>query len=89
MEKSLAVFLVYEPTRGSPVTVARVVSRGLLMHVAEVAITEAQARAELFREADNALGEVECKEAARLERALKLLVPELNRMPAGRSSFKQ
>lgn len=89
MEKSLAVFLVYEPAGGSPVTVARVGSRGLLIHVAEAAITEAQARAELFREADQVLGDVEREEAARIEGVLKMLVPELNQMPAGPSWFKQ
>lgn len=89
MEKSLTVFLVYEPTGGSPVTVARVGSRGLLIHVAKAAITEAQARAELFTEADQVLGDVEREEAIRLERVLKMLVPELNRIDVDPSRFKQ
>lgn len=89
MEKSLTVFLVYETPGGSPVTVARVGSRGLVAHVAEAAITEAQARAELFREADQVLGDVEREEATRLERVLKMFVPELNQMPLRSSSFKQ
>jgi hypothetical protein len=89
MEKSLTVFLVYEPPDGRPVTVARIGGRGLLINVAEAAITEAQARAELLRDADQVLGDVEREEAARLERVLKMFVPELNRMVVGPSSLKQ
>ena len=38
MENSLTVFLVYEPMGGSPVTVARVGSRGLLINVEALAV---------------------------------------------------
>jgi hypothetical protein len=57
----------------------------LLVRVAEAAINEAQARAELLSQADNILGEVEREEANRLQRVLNLLVPELSGI-LGRSS---
>jgi len=79
VENGLTVLTVYSPQDGSVVTVARVSSRGVLIRVAEAAIAEAQARAELFREADEVLGGVEREEVTRLERVLKIFVPELNR----------
>jgi hypothetical protein len=79
MESNLTVLLVYEPAGGKPVALARTESRKLLICVAAAAISEAQARAELLRQADNVLGEVEREEAIRLERVLNLLVPELGR----------
>ncbi len=77
IETSLAVLLVYAPQGGRPVTVARVSSRNVVVQVAEAAIAEAQVRAELFRETDEVLGGVEREEVIRLERVLKIFMPEL------------
>jgi hypothetical protein len=74
---TVSLLLVYEPAGGRPLTVARVDDRRTLVGAAQVAIVEAEARAELMGEADKILGEVEHAEALRLKTVLRLLVPEI------------
>jgi hypothetical protein len=88
IETSLAVLLVYAPQGGKPVTVARVSRRNVVVQVAEAAIAEAQVRAELFRETDEVLGGVEREEVIRLERVLKMFVPELSTDATPRSRHR-
>jgi hypothetical protein len=80
VQESLSVLLVYESVEGRSIAIARVDNRSLLLRVAEMAVGEAQARAELLKSADTVLGAVEREEADRLERVLTFLVPELGQV---------
>jgi hypothetical protein len=80
VSSNISVLLVYESSYGRPVAVARSDSRNLLVRVAAAAIDEAQARAELLRQADQTLGEIEREEAIRLEKVLGMLIPELGQL---------
>ena len=77
MTGRVSLLLVYEPTGGRPLTVARVEDRRLLLDAAQLAIIAAEQRAEELAAADCLLGEVERAEAGRLRKVLSLLVPEL------------
>ena len=79
MPRNVSVVLVYEPAGGRPLAVARVDNLALLLKIAQAAIGEAQARAELMARADDVLGEMQFEEVNRLKRVLTLLVPELCR----------
>jgi metallophosphoesterase superfamily enzyme len=83
MEKQLSILLVYEPAGKKPVAVARIDSTRILLRVAEAAIGEAQARAVLFGDVDQVLGDVEREEAKRLKNVLHYLLPELGRSDDG------
>jgi hypothetical protein len=74
---SAVVHLVYESNFGRPLTAAKITSRKVLLEVARTAIREAYERAEVVGEMDMFVGEVQWEEAARLERVLKKLIPEL------------
>jgi hypothetical protein len=78
VQRNVSAVLVYEPVGGRPLTIARVDDQALLLRIAEAAIGEAQARAELVARADDLLGEVQREEVNRLKKVLTLLVPELN-----------
>ncbi len=76
MTGNVSLLLVYEPTGGRPLTVARVDDRAMLRDAAQLAISAADKRAEDLAAADRVLGELERAEAARLRKVLGLLVPE-------------
>ena len=73
-----SVHLIYESGLGRPLTAARVDDRRLVKEVAAAAIREAYQQAETVGCVDQFVGEVQREEAARLERVLRKLVPELS-----------
>ena len=77
MAGSVSLLLVYEPSGGRPLTVARVADPRMLVDAAHMAILAAEQRAAELAEADRVLGEVERAEAGRLRKVLTLLIPEL------------
>ena len=77
MTGHVSLLLVYEPTGGRPLTIARVEDRRMLLDAAQRAIIAAEQRAEELAAADCVLGEVERAEAVRLRKVLSLFVPEL------------
>ena len=71
--------ITIEPSSGSePVTVARVSSREMLVNVAEAAIREAEDKVLSWSQEDDYLGFLQKEEADRLQRSLKMLIPELH-----------
>ena len=89
MAGNVSLLLVYEPSGGRPLTVARIEDRRMLLDAAQLAIVAAERRAEDLAAADSVLGEVEWAEAGRLRKVLCLLVPELTATDAGWSSGVQ
>lgn len=81
---TVSLVLLYEPVSatGRPVPVARVADPRLILEVAEIAVHEAQARADALAGADDLLGEVEQEEATRLRRVLEILIPALRNLKA-------
>jgi hypothetical protein len=75
---SAVVHLMYESNFGRPLTAAKITNRKVLLEVARTAIREAYERAEAVSSMDEFVGEIQAEEAARLERVLKKLIPELD-----------
>lgn len=75
MLSNVSIRLVYEPTGGTPLTVARVAEPKLLRDVAAAAIEDAEDKARQIAAADGVLGTMELEEVSRLRRVLALLVP--------------
>jgi hypothetical protein len=73
----VSLLLVYEPSGGRPLTVARVEDSRMLVDAALVAILAAEQRAAELATADSLLGELERAEAGRLRTVLGLLIPGL------------
>ena len=74
---SVNLYITFEPERGKAVTVARVRDRSLLLDAAERAILEAESDAEALVTEDEILSELQRQDAARLRRALQLIIPEM------------
>ncbi|HWR49611.1 MAG TPA: hypothetical protein VN428_00790 [Bryobacteraceae bacterium] len=82
----IGLAILLEPERGDPVTLAEVQDRQLLLTAAMEAIRAAEAKAHEWGAEDRVLGVLQAEEAARLRRALELVVPGL-RDARGNSNF--
>lgn len=79
----IGLYITLEPERGKPVTLARVEDSTLLLDAAEVALDEAEKRAQEMHEQDPVLGMLQRQEAGRLRSALELVIPGLRTAVAG------
>lgn len=71
----VSIVLLYEPTNGHAVPIARANDPALVVAVAKSAITDASARAARLYKANPIVGKVERLEVKRLREVLSLLVP--------------
>jgi hypothetical protein len=73
---NVSLHIVYESDVGSPLTVGKTNNPDLLIQTANTIATEAFERAELIRDSDEFLGEIQKEEAERLQRVLQTLLPQ-------------
>jgi hypothetical protein len=81
----VSIVLLYEPTSGRPVPIARASDPALIVAVAKSAISDASARASRLYRANPIVGKVERAEVKRLKEVLALLVPDASVRDDGRS----
>jgi hypothetical protein len=79
INQNISLILVYEPATasGRPMPLARTADPGLILAVAEHAISDAISKAEILSKSDEILGELEHAEVERLRTILVTLIPEL------------
>ena len=75
---NVSLHIVYDSTIGRPLTAAKVHDQNLIKETAKAAINDAFERAKMVADQDAFLGDVQREEAERLQRVLKIMVPELN-----------
>lgn len=75
---NVSLHLVYEGDLGRPLTAARVTDRALIVRAARTAVKESYQKANSVGRIDSFLGDVHLEETRRLEKVLKVLIPEMN-----------
>ena len=75
MQVELAI--VYRPSDGRAVSVAKIQDADLLVAAAQAAVREAHARAAFLSETDGVLGSIQAEEAEKLHRTLAVLIPAM------------
>jgi hypothetical protein len=79
----IGLYIILEPARGKPVTLARVNDRELLTEVAVAALDEAERAVHQMASEDPVMGELQRQEATRLRTALELVLPAIRGTRAG------
>jgi hypothetical protein len=72
----LKLAIIYRLPDGRPLSVAMINNNNLLHNVADIAMADAQKKAEELCESDPVLGRIEMEEAGRLRRTLGFLLRE-------------
>jgi tRNA uridine 5-carbamoylmethylation protein Kti12 len=78
---NISLHIVYESENGRFLTAAKTHNRKLIQQAAETTIQEASELAEVLRESDQFLANIQREEAERLQRVLKTMIPELCESP--------
>ena len=75
MQVELAI--VYRPSDGRAVSVAKIKDADLLVAAARAAVREAHDQAAILSETDGVLSSIQAEEADKLQRTLAVLIPAL------------